>query len=122
MDNIELFVFKALGTNHPSLYTKVIFTNHPHWIRQEPESLEHNAVLNCYFRFQHIDPFVKCKIMKTVDGLIIILEKPLRAITPGQYGALYIQNECIGSGRIIDIGPTEDILMVHNENQMEESI
>lgn len=54
----------------------------------------------CDFKFQHVDIVLKCTVCETKEGLIVSLEAPRRAITPGQYAVFYRDNECIGSARI----------------------
>lgn len=80
------------GTNHPALFTKLIITLKPHWIHSEPPILANNqGVLECEFRFQRNRPLRPCKVFKTIsDRLIIDLEEPQRAISPGQVSLICI--------------------------------
>lgn len=59
--------------------------------------------MNCYFRFQHTKPLTACRIVNNDQGLTIILENKLRALTEGQYGVLYKDGECLGSAKIREV-------------------
>lgn len=69
--------------------------------------------MKCQFRFQHTKPLVNCTIFLNQNGLMVVLEKPLRAITPGQYAVFYLENQCLGSARIFEVGPS--IALLSNE-------
>lgn len=98
-DNETILV--AGGTNNPAFYSQTVYTESPHWIDKSPfESTNLNKVKNLKYCFQHIDPLVNCSIAQSHNGLLVELEKPLRAITPGQYAVFYRDNECLGSAKI----------------------
>lgn len=100
-------IFVAAGTDHKFLWTDILFTKNPFWIRKSP--LTSSNLLTCQFRFQHTKSLTNCTIYKanpTGDKLLIVLEKPLRSITPGQYAVFYKHNECLGSSRIFNSGPS----------------
>lgn len=65
-----------------------------------------NSVFECEFKFQHVETLRKCTLCETNSGLIVSLACPLRAITPGQYAVFYKDNECLGSARISNNGPS----------------
>lgn len=88
------------GTKHPALWNNICFTSPPHWINKEPAELLENSVLYCDFRFQHTKPLTRCKVVSNSEGLTLILENSLRAITEGQFGVLYKDEECLGSAKI----------------------
>ncbi|XP_031844417.1 mitochondrial tRNA-specific 2-thiouridylase 1 isoform X2 [Nomia melanderi] len=94
------------GTNHPALYSDLVKTETPHWISEEPKKLNNFFnIMHCNFLFQHRDPPVPCKIMKTVTNeLIIKISQPLRAITEGQFAVLYNGEECLGSAMVVSPG------------------
>lgn len=96
-------IFVVAGTEHPALWNNICFTKTPHWIYEEPLDLVNNHVLNCHFRFQHTKPPVPCRVVKNSEGLTIILENKLRALTEGQYGVLYKDGECLGGAKILNI-------------------
>lgn len=99
-------IYVASGHEHPALFSEKIFANNVNWLCDNPFK-EPNSVLICRFRFQHTKPLVKCKVYQispTNSGnLIISLDKPLRAVTPGQYGVFYSNSKCLGSARIISV-------------------
>lgn len=100
-------IFVAAGTDHPFLWTDIFFAKDPFWIRSSP--LSSSNLLACQFRFQHTKPLTNCTIYKANpagDKLLITLEKPLRSITPGQYAVFYKEDECLGSARIFNSGPS----------------
>lgn len=73
------------------------------WLCPDPLQQSDN-VLDCRFRFQHTKPLVKCTVLRKSDEnsneLIVLLDKPLRAVTPGQYAVFYNDKACLGSARI----------------------
>ncbi|KAL9884285.1 mitochondrial tRNA-specific 2-thiouridylase 1 isoform 1-T5 [Glossina fuscipes fuscipes] len=97
-------IYIASGHNHPKLFNDVIFTNHVNWLCPDP-LIKPNSVLKCRFRFQHTKPLVNCLIYRNFDmksdELEVLLEKPLRAITPGQYAVFYSDTNCLGCARIV---------------------
>ncbi|XP_053659457.1 mitochondrial tRNA-specific 2-thiouridylase 1 [Anopheles marshallii] len=102
----------ASGHDHPLLYTDMVYAEQPVWINT-PAGLDQGEVVRCEFRFQHTKPLIGCSIIETTstqcDGrqeLFIKLDKPLRAITPGQYAVFYRNEECFGSARIVQPGPS----------------
>ncbi|KAJ8046798.1 Mitochondrial tRNA-specific 2-thiouridylase 1 [Holothuria leucospilota] len=100
-------VFVAPGTNHPALFHQTCMTDSVHWIHQPPLQLIEKEMLDCFFRFQHADPLVKCTLTLAGEGSVIVsLQKPLRALTPGQYAVFYLGEECLGSAQIQQTGPS----------------
>lgn len=94
-------IYVASGTDHPSLYSTELTTDTPHWIDPDGELIKSSA-FRVEFRFQHTKPLVPCTVRRRSAGdLSISLDRPLRAITPGQYAVLYHGDECLGSARII---------------------
>lgn len=96
------------GTDHLALHTDILYTDKPHWINGKPFEIENVSIFRCMFRFQHTKPLIDCMLYydKKDDSLIVKLSSPLRAITPGQYAVFYKNNECLGSARIIQPGPS----------------
>lgn len=91
---------QARGTNHPALHSTLLFTCEPHWISSQPEDLQSGNILECDFKFQHIETLTKCRVCQTKKGLIIKIAHDKRALTPGQYAVLYKDGECLGSAKI----------------------
>lgn len=97
------FFPQVSGTLHQALWNNLCFTSHPHWIHSEPNELKENNVLQCFFRFQHTRKLVPCKVTKFTEGLTVLLDHNLRALTEGQYAVFYRDNECLGSAKISHI-------------------
>lgn len=102
-------LFVAPTTNHPALLRDTLRTERFHWIAEEPSAeLIRTKMMDCQFRFQHQMPLTPCTVTLNQDGSVwIMTAKPLRALTPGQFAVLYKGDECLGSGKIISLGPSE---------------
>lgn len=96
------------GTNHPALYSELVLTDKVHWINPDwADRTKLGVSLDCDFRFQHTKTLVPCTVFKTSDDrLIIRLKRPVRALTPGQFAVLYLENECLGGAKILNSGPS----------------
>uniref|UniRef100_T1JMQ1 tRNA-5-taurinomethyluridine 2-sulfurtransferase n=1 Tax=Strigamia maritima TaxID=126957 RepID=T1JMQ1_STRMM len=98
-------IYVAPGRHHPSLYHNQIITDKPHWIHSKP--FEKGQRLLCWFCFQHRNPLVSCTVTETSDNkLHVLLETPLRALTPGQFAVFYSGDICFGSAKILSTGPS----------------
>lgn len=90
-------IYVASGHDHQALYSNQIFANNFNRLCST-----NFKQLRCRFRFQHTKPLVDCFVqILNNDEVQIILDKPLRAITPGQYAVFYSDVACLGSARIV---------------------
>lgn len=107
-----------MGTKHPLLFSNMFFTTKPHWICERPKELVENSILNCKFKFQHTHDEVDCEICETSKGLTVRLLNSKRAITEGQYAVFYKKDECLGSAKITNNGPSNFIYyMLQNKKK-----
>lgn len=101
---IDNSITVAPGTDHLALHSDIVYTDTPYWIGKNPLV---NGIVRCSFRFQHTKALVDCVIVNSsTGGLLVKLDKELRALTPGQYAVFYKDGECLGSGRITRPGPS----------------
>ncbi|XP_012680643.2 mitochondrial tRNA-specific 2-thiouridylase 1 [Clupea harengus] len=102
-------IFVAPTTNHPALLRDTLRTDRFHWIAEEPPAeLIRTKMMECRFRFQNQMPLTPCTVTLNQDGsLWVMTAEPLRALTPGQFAVLYKGDECLGSGKIMSLGPSE---------------
>ncbi|XP_053170009.1 mitochondrial tRNA-specific 2-thiouridylase 1 [Scomber japonicus] len=110
-------VFVAPSTDHLSLYRDTMRTERFHWIADEPPpALARTQMMECHFRFIHQMPLTPCTVTLNMDSSVwISLSQPVRALTPGQFAVLYKGDECLGSGKIIQMGPSEYTLQQGRE-------
>lgn len=66
-----------------------------HWIDTAPKSS-----IELEVRTRHRAPLEKCQLQISGDTATVVLENPLRALTPGQSAVLYKGNGVIGGGII----------------------
>ncbi|XP_062990191.1 mitochondrial tRNA-specific 2-thiouridylase 1 [Elgaria multicarinata webbii] len=101
-------VFVAPARDHPALYRDLLRTNRVHWIAEEPPAeLIQDKMMECNFRFQHQMALVPCTLTLNQDGTVwVTLAKPIRALTQGQFAVFYKGDECLGSAKILKLGPT----------------
>ena len=88
-------IYVCQGDHHPSLYHKTLTATGLHLIH--PLSLNGMAI---EARIRHRQPLQKAIVTTTHSGIQVSFDVPQRAITPGQFIALYHQNELIGSAII----------------------
>uniref|UniRef100_A0A8C2H578 Mitochondrial tRNA-specific 2-thiouridylase 1 n=1 Tax=Cyprinus carpio TaxID=7962 RepID=A0A8C2H578_CYPCA len=102
-------VFVGPTTNHPALFRDTIQTDRFHWIAEDPPAeLVRTQMMECLFRFNNRMPLTPCTVTLNLDGSVwVMLREPIRALTPGQFAVLYKGDECLGSGKIIRLGPTK---------------
>ncbi|MED6283995.1 hypothetical protein CHARACLAT_014834 [Characodon lateralis] len=110
-------VFVAPTTNHPALFRDTARTDRFHWIAVDPPpELVRTQMMECHFRFIHQMPLIPCTVTLNMDGSVwISLSQPVRALTPGQFAVLYKGDDCLGSGKIIQLGPSEYTLKTGRE-------
>ncbi|KAK9525574.1 hypothetical protein VZT92_016265 [Zoarces viviparus] len=105
-------VFVAPTTNHPALFRDTVRTDRFHWVTFDPPpELVKTQMMECHFRFIHQMPLTPCTVTLNMNGSVwITLSQPVRALTPGQFAVLYKGDECLGSGKIMQLGPSEHTL------------
>lgn len=110
-------VFVAPTTNHPALFRDTLRTDRFHWITMDPpRELAKTQMMECHFRFIHQMPLTPCTVTLNMDGSVwISLSEPVRALTPGQFAVLYKGDECLGSGKMIQLGPSQYTLQKGRE-------
>ncbi|CAG9853894.1 unnamed protein product [Phyllotreta striolata] len=97
-------IYVAQGTDHPILFSDLVFTEPPYWIHSEPIELKSNNILECDFKFQHTKRWSPCLVYKTKKGLLVKLHNEKRALTEGQYAVFVKNQECLGSAKIVNTG------------------
>lgn len=86
------------GADSPALYSSALLTEHFNFINEPDAS---SFICNARFRYRQPDQAVRAE--KRGGRLFIEFNEKQRAVTPGQYAALYIGDECIGGGVIDDV-------------------
>uniref|UniRef100_A0A673U168 Mitochondrial tRNA-specific 2-thiouridylase 1 n=1 Tax=Suricata suricatta TaxID=37032 RepID=A0A673U168_SURSU len=105
-------VFVAPHTDHPALYRDLLRTSRVHWITEEPPAaLVRDKMMECHFRFRHQMALVPCVLTLNQDGTVwVTAVKAVRALAPGQFAVFYKGDECLGSGKILRLGPSAYVL------------
>ncbi|XP_041610637.1 mitochondrial tRNA-specific 2-thiouridylase 1 isoform X5 [Vulpes lagopus] len=105
-------VFVAPRTDHPALYRDLLRTNRVHWIAEEPPAaLVRDKMMECHFRFRHQMALVPCVLTLNQDGTVwVTAVKAVRALALGQFAVFYKGDECLGSGKILRLGPSAYVL------------
>ena len=93
----ERIVYVERGRDHPHLYRRRARLANLNWIRKPAAT----APLHGQTRYHH--PGAPCGF----DGEWVEFLQPEWAMAPGQWIAFYEGEECLGGGRIVDLGPSE---------------
>lgn len=92
-------VYVTNDISDANLWNQTINLGAVHWINKPV--LASGELL---IRTRHRAPLLPVKaINETVDGLIVELNEPIRALTPGQSAVFYSETECFGGGIISHI-------------------
>ncbi len=71
------------------------------WLAAEAPALP----LSCSARIRHRQALQACELYARADGRLgVRFEQPQRAVSPGQYVCLYLDELCLGGGRIVANG------------------
>ncbi|XP_063478646.1 mitochondrial tRNA-specific 2-thiouridylase 1 isoform X9 [Symphalangus syndactylus] len=111
-DSVKGDVFVAPRTDHPALYRDLLRTSRVHWITEEPPAaLVRDKMMECHFRFYHQMALVPCVLTLNQDGTVwVTAAQAVRALATGQFAVFYKGDECLGSGKILRLGPSAYML------------
>ena len=100
-DTLKNIIYVGEGESHPGLYRKglKVIKSDIHWIREDLK-IKLNQNLRVESRIRHRQKLQKSTLYMKENELIVIFNKPQKAIARGQFIAWYINNELIGSGKI----------------------
>src|SRR3989338_884456 len=98
----------AQGNDHPALFTNTAAVVEMHWIRGEPSLPLYGRV-----RHRHLQPLQDAVIQRQEGTYVILFSVPQRAVTPGQFLAVYQEEECLGGGVIASANPKSEALHKH---------
>lgn len=100
-DTVNNIVYAGQSDQHPGLFQKGLFidASETHWIRTDMQ-LAIGESKKYMVRIRYRQPLVPATLYQQENGLYIIFDEPMSAITSGQFAAWYENNEVIGSGVI----------------------
>jgi len=94
-------IYIGEGKQHPGLFRPGLFINKDElkWVRPDL-ALKNGESQKLNVRIRYRQSLQKAEIFLKEEGLYIVFDEPQRGITPGQFAALYVEDELIGSGVI----------------------
>ncbi|GLB50946.1 tRNA-specific 2-thiouridylase MnmA [Neptunitalea sp. Y10] len=97
----ENVIYTGQGKMHPGLYRRTLFVKDEelHWVREDL-ALKDGETMEVMSRIRYRQPLQKAIVYKTEGGAYVDFEAPQSAITEGQFVAMYIADELVGSGVI----------------------
>merc|ERR1712136_146216 len=96
-DSSTANIYVVDNTEHPALYSRSILAENMHWISPSL-SVNDGEIHNYQLRINHRYPFIDCEVVHipNTNKTLLMLDYPLRALTPGQDAVLYHGNICVG--------------------------
>ncbi len=94
-------VYVGMGKNFPGLFRKGLFVKSEeiHWVNPG-EMFPLNREIELDVRIRYRQPLQNAKIIIKEEGMFVDFDQPQRAVTAGQFIALYKDEELIASGVI----------------------
>jgi tRNA-specific 2-thiouridylase len=84
------------GRDDPLLYADGMQVEDLRWLSGIPSGEQ----FDCSVKTRYRQEDVPCTVKLTADGVRVRFHKPVWAVTPGQYGVFYQEDECLGGGVI----------------------
>lgn len=89
-------VYLEQGDDHPALYREELFTQDINWLGPSPQDLPFRCAAKVRYRQQE----QACTLFPHGDGMRVLFDKPVKAVTPGQSIVFYKDDICHGGGLI----------------------
>ena len=92
-------IYVGEGKSHPGLLRSALWIAQAdmHWVRPD---LMPREPMQVWARIRYRQSLAKATLHPTSTGLYLVFDQPQSAIAAGQFAALYLQDELIGSGVI----------------------
>ena len=100
-DVVENVIYVGQGDNHWGLISSGLFIRmeEAHWVRPSlKQAVLESAELQCRFRYRQA--LVGCKLLAMNGGYQVVFGAPDKAVTAGQFVAIYWNDEIVFSGAI----------------------
>ena len=94
-------VYVGEGADHPGLYRKELNMDEAdfHWIHDNLVK-QAGGKLECSARIRYRQKLFKATLVKEDERYRLLFDAPQRAVAPGQFAAIYLGGELVGSGVI----------------------
>jgi len=94
-------IYTGQGNDHPGLFRKALLVSNDeiHWVREDMQ-LSIGETMEVEARIRYRQPLQKATLYQTEKGMYVLFDEAQSAITEGQFVALYIEDELVGSGVI----------------------
>lgn len=101
-DVINNVIYVGQGEDHPGLLSMGLFVmdNESNWVRPSMRDKVLNSNdLACKYRYRQAS--VSCALIVVDGGYQVVFQTPQKAITSGQFVAIYLEDEIVFSGAIL---------------------